>query len=206
MTHTIPQQEVILRCWTRYLTLLNSVEPELAGSYPRDLNITRNQMWFKEKYQNFVEEISEFAEHYHGQDRRYVERHHYAILDEACDLLHFAIDLGLIIGINPKDLEWPERIHIIPGYERMEHASFDQVGECFFYPIYHFGMCCNMLKNRPWKQSCYLVDKPLLHKRYIAGFFMLLYGFRKLLILPENLEEAHNRKIETLYFRFRTGY
>jgi len=84
------------------------------------------------------------------------EYYHY--LEECVDALHFLTELCIIAGYNSADFNVPI------NYNAREM-------DC----VYRLGLAMNCLKNKPWKQTQMLTDRPKF-KKYIQQAYARLLG------------------------------
>ncbi len=81
-------------------------------------------------------------------------------MEEIIDALHFYTELLIICGITPDQIDGP-----------LEDANLTQG---ILSPIYPIGLACNLLKNKPWKNSHLVTDINRLHRFLITGYRMTL--------------------------------
>ena len=73
--------------------------------------------------------------------------------EELADALHFLVELTIIAGYNHEIVT------------RLEDRPFEKVTEKDAWPtVYKLGLLCNCLKNKPWKQTQMLTDRPKFEK------------------------------------------
>lgn len=152
---------------------------EIEGM-PTSFNIdtAETQRWIKDFAWRVTEEICEALEaKKNGMDDEGIidEEHYIHYLEELTDALHFITELTIIAGFDSDILDNPI----------MSYNEYDIV--------YYLGLMCNCLKNKPWKQTQMLTDRPKF-KSYLQASFERIWG----IFLYNGLE---NKDIYTLYFK-----
>jgi hypothetical protein len=154
-----------------------------------DINVLEDQQLFKDFLEiRVVEELTEST--LAGDNDQH-------ILEEIIDAFNFLIETYILYGWGYKDLnDWNEKI------------LFDSknIFECYYLVVESIGACCNLLKNRLWKESQYLVDLyqfEILFKEIWIKFNKLcnLLGIKK-----EELFKIWSLKYQVNKFRLETKY
>ena len=105
--------------------------------------------------------------------------------EELADALHFMVELCLISGVDHKELEF-----VIEE----DYATYGNLQHCMTDTIYHMGLACNCLKNKPWKQTQMLTDEPKFR-------FHLKESFRRLMRCFSCAGIPDEEVVYDLYFR-----
>ncbi len=154
-----------------------------------DINTLEDQNLFKDFMEiRVIEELVESTLDMENWD-------HY--LEEMVDALNFLVESYILYGWDYSDLS--------PWNEDIKFES-DNLFECYYRVIESIGACCNLLKNRLWKESQYLVD---LYK--FDDFFKEVWvNFNKLCnkasIPKKLLIEVWSLKYQVNKFRIDTKY
>ena len=114
--------------------------------YDFSIDCSKDQMKFKDMLQ--IRCIEELTEATHALDNR----EHF--LEEITDSLNFFLSSYIMLGIDFKNFKNPEEI-----LNNTNHTLTTEEIKIKFYNIVDsIGYLCNLLKNRPWSQSNYLVS------------------------------------------------
>ena len=149
-----------------------------------NLNTANGQKWIKDFAWRTTEELAEAWEAIMDEDKEHIG-------DEFADALHFLTELTIIAGYD---------YTIIPEVNLVLHGSNP------WFPIYHLGMTCNTLKNKPWKQHQLLTDEREFKKRLIETWkSFILYAVQNL-ESEENLFIYYFKKHAINEFRQRSNY
>lgn len=122
---------------------------------------------------HFMEEIAEAQEVFTHKMGETDDREPYDLLhEELADALHFIVEVGILVGMKPREFCWWE---IKPQEELLEAAFANRVdldqsevieGEVYFlWPYYYSGLALNQLKNKIWKQKLKNSDMHVFRKR-----------------------------------------
>lgn len=114
---------------------------DLLYTVENNINTAKGQKWIKDFAWRFTEEL---AEAYEAKDE---DEEHYA--EELIDALHFLVEMTIIAGYDEK---------IVTAYNIVGTEPLP------WHSIYMLGLMCNTLKNKPWKQTQMLTDKPKFEK------------------------------------------
>ena len=150
----------------------------IAGKGPYDLTDQRFQFMIKTYAWYVIEEIAEVIE---AQGTNHV-------FEELADVLHFFIELCIIVGITPEQLVGVETtdadiIDLLDLWWMKCHvAHVHDMHILVYHFIKHFGIAMECLKNKPWKQTMIEVD----HTKFLtniqeAGFVLVgMFKFNRL--------------------------
>lgn len=169
-----------------------------------DINCFDDQRIFKDYLQiRFIEELNEAT----------LDLENYShFLEEMVDAFNFLVETYIIYGWNHWDLsEWkvkPDRFFFRVSNDKILQNMFDRVSlnAKFYEVIESVGAACNLLKNRPWKSSQYLVDLFVfedLFKKVWTKFNELcnFVGISK-----KKLFQVWSLKYQVNYYRIKTKY
>ena len=165
--------------------------------YDFSIDCSEDQMKFKDMLQ--IRCIEELTEATHALDN---EDHFY---EEVTDALNFFLSAYCMLGVNFKDFKDPEEIR---KETIVEHwvKDYSWISGLFYKIVDDIGDLCNLLKNRPWAQSNYLVsmyDFDLrLHKLWNTFWSVLT----RLALSKEQIFEMFERKYLVNDWRIKTGY
>ena len=169
----------------------NGIGFALVKDRPFSLDDRYWQYMIKDMSWRVVEELTEATEacHHHNKDHE---------IEELIDALHFYTELMIVVDISTED--------ILNGYGTTNNLMASDVTEVYTI-VYFLGLACNLLKNKPWKNTHLVTDK------YRFDTYMI-YGYQCLLRL---LYQAGLRQSKDLYliyakkntvnqFRIRSNY
>lgn len=167
-------------------------EPEARELFQNfDLDYYEDQELFKKYCWRITEEISEAVEATTiSPSKEHVE-------EELIDALNFTIEL-MLLSRQPLDM-----LTYNPDLKVRALGSPSRIaGEV----ITSLGLVANLLKNRQWRRSQYLVDMYIFEKRF-RDFAQLFYTI--LLIVfksDEHIREVWSLKYQVNLFRIETNY
>ena len=166
------------------------------------IDCSADQMRFKDMLQiRCVEELTE-ATHAFDNEEHFFE--------EVTDALNFFLSAYCMLGVNLKELEDPEHMLKVWGLtlksDLSEYIEKLRIKGLFYDIVDDIGDLCNLLKNRPWAQSNYLVsmyDFDLRSKKLWHTFW---FSLARLGLTKETIFDMFERKYEVNRFRIRSGY
>lgn len=164
--------------------------------YDFSIDCSEDQMKFKDMIQiRFIEELTEAS-------CALKEPEHF--WEEITDALNFFISGYIMLGTDFKKLPNPEQF--LSKKNKMKVPSFKKYS-IMTYPLIHYtGSLCNLLKNRPWAQSNYLVSMIDFNERLEELWIAFWSYLGKLGIDKENLFDLFERKVLVNRWRMKTGY
>ena len=165
--------------------------------YDFSIDCSQDQMKFKDMLQ--IRCIEELTEATHAMDN---QEHFF---EEITDAVNFFLSAYCMLGVDFKDFENVE--YILSQYCPRKHLpDYNDCAKYFYYIVDDIGNLCNLLKNRPWAQSNYLVSMYDFNERLktLWSTFWNVIGW--LGITKEQLFEMFERKYEVNKFRIKTGY
>ncbi len=80
--------------------------------------------------------------------------------EELIDALHFYTEMLIISGYTPEDI--------------INHDGEEYIDLIFMGPVYFIGVACNLLKNKPWKNTHLITDEKRFKENMIKGYHNLL--------------------------------
>lgn len=161
-------------------------EPEAKAIFEKfDIDAYEDQEVFKKYCWRITEELMEALE-----DRKN-EAH---FKEELVDGFNFLIELYLLYGWGFKDL--PRRIQL----------DFYSIEEKILRVVYQLGITANLLKNRQWRQSQYLVDLYRFEPRFkeIWGYYLNIFYYIGMNL--NEIKELWSLKYQVNLFRIKSKY
>ena len=162
------------------------------------IDCSQDQMRFKDMLQ--IRCIEELTEATHALDNK----EHF--FEEVTDALNFFLSAYCMLGVDFKKFKDPEEILDSFGYGGATFPYEQKIKILFYMIVDDIGDLCNLLKNRPWAQSNYLVsmlDFDIRLNKLWNTFWEVLH---ELHLTKEELFEMFERKYEVNRFRIKTGY
>jgi len=144
-----------------------------------NVDTANGQKWIKDFAWRVTEELCEAREAHKflcSDDEELRSEHYKHYLEELIDGLHFLIELTIISGYDEKVVM------------RSEWGTSDN-----FEVVYWLGIMCNCLKNKPWKQTQMLTDRPKF-KEYLEEAWESYMGIF-------NEENLSLKEVYDLYFK-----
>ena len=170
-------------------------------NYDFSIDCAEDQLLFKDMLQvRFIEELTEASVAFKAGEKE----HFY---EEITDALNFLLSAYIMINYQFKNGVNPDNYL----YDKFVEQRFDYLDELdihhFFYVLVEdVGKVCNLLKNRPWAQSNYLVSILDLNKELNnlwMDFWMVMTSMG---LSRDKLFELFERKFEVNKWRIHTGY
>ena len=157
------------------------------------------QKWIKDFAWRVTEEIAEaleakavFAEASLEDDKELIQLSfsHYA--EEMIDALHFLTELTIIAGYD----ETIFKNEVLPFITSQKEWEI----------VYKLGVMCNCLKNKPWKQSEMLTDRPKfkLYLQQVWLNYIAIMNYNNIFV--EDIYDLYFRKHSVNKFRIRSKY
>lgn len=171
-------------------------EPEAKEIFENfDIDCHEDQEIFKKYCWRITEELGEALEAAYNREKQHV-------LEEFIDAFNFTIELFLLIGWEPyKQLE-PQGV---VAYQNKDvHVGL--TAECMQEIVYDLTMCANLLKNRQWRQSQYLVDMHVFEKRMQTLWRTIFIAAGDLGLTEKDLYDLWTLKYQVNKFRIETKY
>jgi len=115
-------------------------------------------------------------------------------LEELTDALHFLVEMTLIAGYT-SDL--PEMLYI-------DHSKYEETSA--WDVVYYLGLMCNCLKNKPWKQTEMLTDRPKFEKYLKQAWIRMIRIFKDCDLEEKDIYTLYFKKQCVNLFRIRSKY
>lgn len=164
--------------------------------YDFSIDCGEDQLKFKDMLQiRFIEELTEASAALDDSDH---------FLEEITDALNFFISAYIMLGVDFSKLDDPD-IYLASKYNLQIP---DEKDICLMtYPLVHYvGQLCNLLKNRPWAQSNYLVSLTDFNIR-LNTLWTNFWKYIGILGIDKfTLFELFERKVIVNEYRIKTGY
>lgn len=162
--------------------------------YSFSIDCSQDQLKFKDMLQ--IRCIEELTEATHALDN---EEHFY---EEVTDSLNFFLSAYIMLDVDFNKLENPE--NILTGHGCV--WSHSQIKLLFYNIVDDIGDLCNLLKNRPWSRSNYLVsmyDFDIRLNKLWKTYWSVLsdLGLDK-----EDIFNMFEKKYQVNKWRIKTGY
>lgn len=165
--------------------------------YDFSIDCSNDQMKFKDMLQ--IRCIEELTEATHAMDNK---DHFY---EEITDAINFFLSAYCMLGVDFKEFE--EVSDMLKGFNKREELpDYNECAKYFYWIVDDIGNLCNLLKNRPWTQSNYLVSMNDFNKRLhkLWETFWNIIGW--LGIKEKELFEMFERKYLVNKFRIKSNY
>lgn len=169
---------------------------------PVNLNDKRGQARLKDFAWRMTEEVGEALDAYNHED-------HYQ--EELIDGLHFLTEFTILAGKDYNTID--NNAILVDSLENLYHKAttlpeFPEmlVEEAVTDLVREMGMCCNCLKNKPWKQTSMLTDVNAFNQR----LFNVWVCYIKLLAVSglevDDIVNIYLKKSQVNKFRQRSNY
>jgi len=165
--------------------------------YDFSIDCSSDQMKFKDMLQiRFIEELTESSIALHESEEHFWE--------EIGDSLNFFLSAMIMLGVDLDSMESPD--HFLSTYSLRIVPDPDSFGLSAYTVIESVGYLCNLLKNRPWAQSNYLVSMYDFDER-LRKLWCIFWGFMgDLGLIKENVFEIFWKKFKVNEHRMSTNY
>lgn len=169
------------------------------NDYDFSIDCCEDQNKFKDMIQiRFIEELTEAS-----CSLKEKEEEHF--WEEIGDSLNFFLSSYLILNVDLKKLPNPEKL-LNKEKVKKQRPSFKFFSLEAYSIIEKVGYLCNLLKNRPWAQSNYLVSIVDFEER-LNDLWISFWSFLgKLKITKEDVFEIFYKKYKVNEYRMKTGY
>lgn len=151
-----------------------------------DLSTYEDQETFKRYCWRIVEELTEALE-----DQKNKEH----FLEELIDGFNFLIELHLLVGKTVDDVPDTIQLDMQRGIDSMVLSV-----------IYQLGITANVLKNRQWRRSQYLVDLYVFDKRFNKLWPLYMNIFFSLGLTIQDIWALWSKKYQVNLFRIKSNY
>lgn len=170
---------------------------------PVNLDDKRGQARLKDFAWRITEELGEALDALNTDH----DMDHYA--EELVDGLHFLTEFSILAGLDFPTLAFlvgtdeGDTLDSLFRSQTIEEVNLEEAVTRF---IQRLGMACNCLKNKPWKQSQMLTDKPVFYNRLVlvweAYFNILKLAFND----SQEVADVYLKKSQVNKFRQRSNY
>lgn len=166
--------------------------------YDFSIDCSEDQIKFKDMLQvRFIEELTEASEAILENEKEH-------FLEEITDSVNFFISAFCMLDINFFNL--PNPLNYLSPVKNFQIPSFNNYSLKVYPVIHNVGCLCNLLKNRPWAQSNYLVSLVDFNNR-LEILWKSFWDFLGYLGIDEKtLFELIERKYLVNCWRIKTGY
>lgn len=167
------------------------------NKYDFSIDCAEDQMLFKDMLQiRCIEELTEATQAFEmGEEEHFME--------EVTDAMNFFLSSYCMLGVNFN--EFTDLEELLKDNVK-QFITYDECAYFFYLIIQDIGNLCNLLKNRPWAQSNYLVSmvdfNERLHKLW-GTFWNVMWWLG---LTPQEVFELFERKYEVNKWRIKTGY
>ena len=166
--------------------------------YDFSIDCAEDQMRFKDMLQiRCIEELTEATDALWN-----FESDHF--LEEVTDALNFFLSAYCMLGVDFHEFSDPQ-LKLVDN-KRDDEITYDDCAYYFYLIVQDIGNLCNLLKNRPWAQSNYLVSMIDFNERLHSLWDTFWNVIWWLGLRPEGIFELFERKYEVNKWRIKTGY
>lgn len=165
--------------------------------YDFSIDCSEDQLKFKDMLETrFIEELTEASAALNEPEHFW---------EEITDALNFFLSAYIMIDTDFSKLNSPE-LYLNKFSNKRIPSSLVDVSQLFYPVIHYVGYLCNLLKNRAWTQSNYLVSMIDFNERLniLWGRFWLL--LRYLGLSKEDVFDLFEKKVLVNKWRIETGY
>ena len=166
--------------------------------YGFSIDCSDDQMRFKDMLQiRCIEELTEATHALDNIDHFY---------EEVTDALNFFLSAYCMLDVDFKQFTNPQKIFNQTNYRISIYSGVGVIGTYFYKIIDDIGDLCNLLKNRPWAQSNYLVSMLDFNERLKKLWNTFWTVLAILGLKPEQIFELFERKYLVNKWRISTKY
>ena len=169
--------------------------------YDFSIDCSADQMKFKDMLQiRFIEELTEASIAMDEEGEHFWE--------EIGDALNFFLSAYVMLGVDFNTLKSPSDILINHQFALKKCKILSKsVYSVHVYPIIEkVGYLCNLLKNRPWTQSNFLVSMTDFNERLNLLWEEFWKFFDYMRISPDEVFEMFWKKYQVNIYRIESGY
>jgi len=170
--------------------------------WPVNLDDYVAQVLLKETAWRVTEELTESTQAFH--DHADTPQH---AREELADALHFLVELAILVGIRPRDITHVEDGDMLRTL-MIEAMSIPKgtLSTDAYGVIQELGNAMNCLKNKPWKKSQILTDRPRFRDHVIRSFHHIGRYAWTLGMDGDDVLSFYFKKSLVNKFRQRSGY
>lgn len=143
------------------------------------------------------------------EEKTYSHRLHFQ--EELIDALHFFTEFSILAGVEPEDIR--KALNVKDDIDLLDHIAHTQMGNInnpldssLLDFITRLGLCCNCLKNKPWKQTQMLTDKDNFKANVIKAWKSYISALMVAGLNPESIAALYLKKSQVNQFRQRSNY
>jgi len=173
---------------------------DLLQTTANNIDTGKGQKWIKDFAWRVTEELAEaFEAKYEGSGKKIIDmvedvsEYEEHFKEELADSLHFLVELTIIAGYH----------HGFVLKALKEHKT--EYEEAWLV-VYYLGLMCNTLKNKPWKQSQMLTDRPKFEKYLMSTWRVFLDLLHNTIGDDIQIYEYYFKKNKVNQFRQRSKY
>jgi dimeric dUTPase (all-alpha-NTP-PPase superfamily) len=189
-------KDILPKIWQKQNELVVKYkEIEKIERVPVNLNLMEDQILIKDFKQRITEELAESYE-------AYLQNHMNHFYEEIIDALHFAVELNILCNVKPEDFTSIDGLKSTNLLFRKRQSLTTQLWEI----TYRYGLVCNSLKMKPWKQTHVLTDKKKFRKLVIHAFESVLQLMLNIELSGDDIYNWYFKKNAVNNFRIRSKY
>jgi len=193
-SNEINVQEPMKKIFDKQLELMNKYK-EIEGlpTWPLNLDLFEHQKIIKDFKQRGMEEIAEAIEAFRqGEDLHFKE--------ELIDALHFFVELNILSG-KYCDFFLEEEKKVKGGKLSIQtiYYNYGVLAE-------KYGLLCNTLKNKPWKQTQMRTDQTKFYTLLKKAFNQFKVFLHSCGLTNDDIYNLYFRKHKVNEFRIRSKY
>ena len=174
---------------------------------PVNLDDKRGQARIKDFAWRVTEEVGE------ALDALYVHNDFVHFQEELIDGLHFLTELSVLADFNCNKLAEITKCEAdddildktFEFFKTFNDKDANELNALITQLILHLGMTCNCLKNKPWKQTNMITDKPAFYDNLTKvwlSYLKLLFKY----MTPDEVTDIYLKKSQVNKFRQRSNY
>jgi len=118
------------------------------------------------------------------------ENNHLHCLEELIDTLHFYTELLIICEYTPADVQF----------------EYNCWSKSILNVCYNLGIACNLLKNKPWKNTHVLTDQNRFKQHLLLGYYDLISCIMNHNLNLDQIFMIYMKKNMVNQFRIRSNY
>lgn len=171
---------------------------------PVNLDDRFGQARLKDFFWRVTEELTEATDA--ARVHAHIPNHTY---EELADALHFLVEACILSGIESEDLNLVPDLGYDDKLEGLVSGSSSpqlKLEQLVYEVIHHIGCASNCLKQRPWKVTHQLTDRPKFYDNLKQAMFKLCMTFDSLGFTANQVFQMYWKKSEVNKFRIRSNY
>lgn len=169
------------------------------SSYDFSIDCSEDQMKFKDMLQiRFIEELTEASVSMNEPEEHFWE--------EVGDALNFFLSAYCMLGVDFNKFRSPGDYLSENEGGTKKVPDYDLFSTRAYRVIEKVGYLCNLLKNRPWTESNYLVSRLDFDKRLEDLWEEFWFFLKEMKLTSRDIFEMFYKKYKVNEHRRRTGY